>query len=166
MWKTIEKICRFCLNVIWKHLLKKELSDDMFLAFMQFVKFGIVGVSNTAVGYLINIGTLFLLRPYELSWDYLVGNTVSFFLSVLWAFYWSNKYVFTVEKGEKRSIWKTLLKTYISYAFTGIVLNNILSAIWINGLGISKYIAPLINLVISVPINFLLNKLWAYKTES
>ncbi|MDY4170537.1 MAG: GtrA family protein [[Ruminococcus] gnavus] len=43
------------------------------------------------------------------------------------------------------------------------LLNNVLSTFWIYTLGMSKYLAPLINLVISVPINFLLNKFWAYK---
>ena len=53
--------------------------------------------------------------------------------------------------------WKTFLKTYISYAGTGIVLSNILLAIWIEVFGISKVIAPLINLMVTIPINFLIN---------
>ena len=67
--------------------------------------------------------------------------------------------------GEKRSPWKALLKTYISYGFTGIILSNILSYVWIRVFGISKYLAPLINLVVSIPVNFLMNKLWAFKGE-
>lgn len=50
--------------------------------------------------------------------------------------------------------WKTFLKTYISYAGTGIVLSNILLAIWIEVFGISKVIAPLINLMVTIPINW------------
>ena len=165
MWKVIEKICYNCLEFFWKKLLKKELPDKVFISFMQFVKFGIVGVTNTVVSYLLNIGTLFILKPFVVSWDYIAGNMVGFFLSVLWSFYWNNKFVFVAEEGEKRSVWKTLLKTYISYGFTGIVLNNVLSYIWINIFNISKYIAPLINLILSVPINFLINKLWAFKVE-
>lgn len=53
--------------------------------------------------------------------------------------------------------WKTFLKTYISYAGTGIVLSNILLAIWIEVFGIPKVIAPLINLMVTIPINFLIN---------
>jgi putative flippase GtrA len=30
---------------------------------------------------------------------------------------------------------------------------------------INKYIAPIINLVIAVPINFVMNKFWAYKQK-
>lgn len=131
----------------------------------QFVKFGIVGVSNTVVSYVINILVLFALADYGLLWDYVAANIVAFVLSVLWSFYWNNRFVFTVGEGQQRNIGKALLKTYISYSFTGIILNNILSFIWINVFGISKLIAPLINLIVSVPLNFIINKLWAFKTE-
>ena len=71
-------------------------------------------------------------------------------------------FFYTLKQGV-RNILKALLKTYISYGVTGIVLNNILSFLWIDVLGISKLIAPMINLIFSVPINFLLNKYWAFK---
>lgn len=130
---------------------------------VQFIKFGIVGVSNTLVSYIINILVLFAMKPMNVSWDYFAGNIVAFILSVLWSFYWNNKYVFTLEEGQSRSIGKALLKTYITYGFTGIILNNILSWIWVSVLGVSKFIAPIINLLASVPINFFMNKLWAFK---
>ena len=59
-----------------------------------------------------------------------------------------------------------LLKTYISYAFTGILLTNILSYIWIEMMKMSKYIAPLLNLIVSVPINYILNKNWAFQAKN
>lgn len=130
---------------------------------VQFIKFGIVGVSNTLVSYIINILVLFAMKPMNVSWDYFAGNIVAFILSVLWSFYWNNKYVFTLEEGQSRPIGKALLKTYITYGFTGIILNNILSWIWVSVLGVSKFIAPIINLLASVPINFFMNKLWAFK---
>lgn len=135
-------------------------------SFVQFIKFGIVGVSNTIISYILNIFVLLALKSANVSWDYIVGNLVAFVLSVLWSFYWNNCFVFTIESGKRRSFWKALLKTYISYGFTGIILNNILSFIWINWIDISKYIAPLINLFISIPLNFIINKLWAFKSEA
>lgn len=130
---------------------------------IQFIKFGIVGVSNTVISYVINLLVLLFLKPFNIGWDYFAGNIVSFLLSVLWSFYWNNRFVFTVNEGEKRSVGKALLKTYISYGFTGIILNNVLSWIWIEKFCISKFIAPLINLIVSVPLNFLINKFWAFK---
>ncbi len=154
------------VRLIWGGILKLfhiEWTEEKWTSFMQFVKFCLVGVSNTIVSYLLNIAVLFLLKDAGLSFDYVIANIVAFVLSVLWSFFWNNRFVFTKEEGEKRSVWKTLLKTYVAYSVTGIVLCNILSYIWIDVLGISKLIAPLINLIISVPINFLLNKFWAYK---
>ncbi len=130
--------------------------------FIQFIKFGLVGVSNTVVSYLLNIATLFLMQPLHTNYDYIAGNLVSFFLSVLWSYYWNRRFVFR-QTDKSASSKGTLLRTYISYGFTGVILNNVLSTFWIHTLGMSKYIAPLLNLIISVPINFLLNKFWAFK---
>lgn len=142
-----------------------ELADKTAESLVQFIKFGMIGVTNTVISYVLNVLVLLALKPLNVSWDFIAGNMVAFILSVLWSFYWNNRFVFTVQEGQHRSIWRALLKTYIAYGFTGIILNNILSWLWINLFGISKFIAPLINLIISVPVNFIINKMWAFKTE-
>lgn len=144
-------------------VLRLKLNDKAVETLVQFIKFGVIGVSNTLVSYVLNVLVLLILRPYRLSWDYVAGNVVAFVLSVLWSFYWNHRFVFTDEGGEKRNLWWTLLKTYLAYGFTGIVLNNLLSYVWINRLGVSKFVAPLINLIISVPLNFIINKFWAFR---
>ena len=100
-----------------------------------------------------------ILQSYQLSYDYVIANIVAFFLSVLWSFYWNNRFVFKV----KENIFFTLIKTYIAYAFSGIFITNTLSYLLIEIIGISKYLAPLFILVISVPINYFLNKYWAFR---
>lgn len=140
-------------------------SEKRVEAVVQFIKFGIVGVSNTVIGYLVNIATIFALRSADVFWDYFAGNIMAFIIGVLWSFYWNNRYVFKLKEGEKRNFAVALFKTYMSYGFTGIILNNILSYIWIDMLGISKVVAPLINMIIGVPINFMINKLWAFKSQ-
>lgn len=62
-------------------------------------------------------------------------------------------------------MWKTLLKTYVSYSVTGLFLNSILLVLWVNIFSISEFIAPIINLLVSVPLNYIINKLWALKKE-
>ena len=85
-------------------------------------------------------------------------------MPVLNSFYWNNKYVF--QKGdEERNLWLTLAKTFLAYASTGLILANILLYIWVDILGISKYLGPVINLVITVPMNFVINKLWAFRIK-
>ena len=95
--------------------------------------------------------------------DYIVAQVIAFFISVLWSFYWNRKFVFEAEN--EVSWLKALLKTYISYAFTGIFLSNVLLILWVQILHISKLIAPIINLLVSVPLNFILNKFWAFRKD-
>lgn len=164
-WKSIENIAgavfRFCFRIIGK-----EYSDATHLIMMQFVKFSIVGVSNTILSYVLYSFSLIGIRKAisGFDYDYLLATVVAFVLSVLWSFYWNNKKVFVKEEGQERSLLKSLIKTYISYSFTGLFLNSILMVLWVRVLGISEFIAPIINLLVSVPLNFIINKYWAFKT--
>ena len=164
IWNAIECIVVFILKVVGK-IIKKDISDDVIEAFLQFVKFGIVGVSNTVLSYVLYAGSLILLKKVNAGagYNYLLAQIVAFVLSVLWSFYWNNKMVFTLQEGQKRSIWKALAKTYVSYSFTGLFLNSVLLILWVEIIGMSEFIAPIINLIISVPLNFIINKFWAFK---
>lgn len=164
LWEIIEKMIDFILC----KLLRLKINETQWVALMQFVKFGIVGLSNTVISYVIYVVTLILFQKNNLipSVDYLVAQVIAFILSVLWSFYWNNKFVFEKADNEERNIVHALIKTYISYAFTGLFLNSILSLLWVEVLGIPKIIAPIINLLVSVPLNFVMNKFWAFrKTE-
>ena len=134
---------------------------------MQFIKFGIVGLSNTVLAYILYVISLLLFRKQGIFLDsgYLVAQAIAFVLSVLWSFYWNNKLVFTLQEGEERSVFKALVKTFISYSFTGLFLNSILLTLWVKVMYISEFIAPIINLLVSVPLNFIINKLWAFKRK-
>lgn len=134
---------------------------------IQFIKFGIVGVSNTVIGYIIYALSLWILRYYGAfpSTDIFVAQFIMFVLSVLWSFYWNNKMVFTNKEGEKRNLFSALMKTYAAYGFTGLFLSEVLLMLWVNKLGINEYIAPIINLLVTVPLNFLMQKYWAFKEK-
>lgn len=141
-----------------------NLSDRTIESLAQFIKFGLVGVTNTVLSYLIYLIVLFFMKPLKVSWDIYVGSVLAFVISVLWSFILNNRFVFKAEKGS-RVVWKSLLKTYVSYGFTGIILANVLLFLWVSVLGVPKTIAPIINLLITVPLNFLLNKFWAFRTR-
>jgi putative flippase GtrA len=125
----------------------------------QFIKFGIVGLSNTAISYVLYSALVFF------GLHYLIASIIAFLISVLNSFFWNNKYVFKSQDGQKRNILHSLLKTYLSYAFTGLLIQNVLLFVFIDIMHISKYIAPLLGLTVTVPLNFVLNKLWAFKPE-
>ena len=99
------------------------------------------------------------------SYDYIIASVISFVISVYWSFYWNDKLVFILEEGKQRSKWKSLIKTYISYSVTGLFLSMILLYIWVDFLDVSEYIASIINLIITVPLNFIINKFWAFKAK-
>ena len=143
------------------------MTDELFKSFMQFVKFGVVGLSNTLISYLIYVISLLIFRNMGilLKSGYLVAQVVAFVLSVLWSFYWNNKLVFTLQEGEERSVVKALVKTFISYSFTGLFLSSVLLVLWVQVMHISEFVAPIINLLVTVPLNFIINKLWAFKKD-
>lgn len=164
IFSCIEKIVRALGTPVLK-LLHINWGEKEWKNLFQFISFAMVGVSNVAVSYTINISTLFLLRHFQWSFDYVIANVTAFALSVLWSYHWNSRYVFHPDRKEKGWWLKALIKTYISYAFSGIILNNVLATLWIRVLGISKYLSPLLNLPFSMPVNFLMQKLWAYKEK-
>lgn len=160
-WNFIESIVRFFLI----KLFRLKLSDSQIDTFMQFIKFGVVGVSNTVVSYVIYLVFFSLFRFFKIfpRADYMISQYIAFFLAVLWSFYWNNKYVFGEEKGKEQNMWKALFKMYVSYSLTGLILSPLALILWVEVIGIPKTIAPLINSVLFVPINFIINKLWAFR---
>lgn len=147
---------------------------------MQFVKFSLVGVLNTLISEGVYVIIVFL------GGHYLVASIIGFALSVLNAYYWNSRYVFKEEKDEpKRVWWQALLKTYVAYS-GGQLLNMGLLILWVDIVKISNWFGWLadwfqslgirqldagtigeiaaagINLVVTVPINYFLNKYWAF----
>ena len=122
-------------------------------SFIQFLKFCAVGVTNT----LVYLGTYYLLL--YLGVHYLLANVIGFIISVLNAYYWNHKFVFHDSQVQQM---QALGKTYCAYGLTT-VLSTFLLYILVAQLGISNKIAPLLTLIITIPLNFLLNKFWAFK---
>lgn len=119
----------------------------------QFIKFGLVGLFNTAISMSLYYALVYL------GVNYLVANLIGFMISVLNSYYWNNRYVFN--KTEEGHL-KPILKTYMAYGST-LLLSTFLLYLMVQQLGISHWIAPLLNLAITIPINFLINKLWAFR---
>lgn len=124
----------------------------------QVIKFGLVGVANTIINYAVYSFCVYL------GVHYLLSNILGFIVSVLNAYYWSDRYVFKKKEGEYRGIVKTLLKTYLSYGSTSLLLASVLLYIYVDKFHISEYIAQLLVLIITIPLNFIINKFWSFKT--
>ena len=133
--------------------MKKKLKELI----KQFIKFGIVGAINTVLSYAITNINFYVLNLHAQ-----VSNIIAFIITVFISFILNGKYVF---KSEKQNFWKSLIKVYTSYSITGLFLTAILIYIEEELFGIPHYIATLMNLVITIPINFILNKFWAFNNK-
>lgn len=123
-------------------------------AIIQFIKFSVIGVSNTLVNIAVYSIVVFL-NP-EL---YLFGNALGWALGVLNSYFWNNRYVF---KDATSKAPTKLAKMYASYA-VGLAVSTLLLYLYVDILNIQELIAYLLTIVFTVPINFLLNKFWAFK---
>lgn len=140
--------------------------------FWQFVgegiRFCIVGVVNTIVFYAV-----YLLFLDVLHVNLYVSYILAFIIATFNSYILGNIFVFkkkdaatgkTVSTAKAKGLFdsKRMLRVYLSY---GVTLLLGLGLVWVdvNVLDISEKLAPLVNLLITTPTNFFLNKLWAYR---
>lgn len=123
---------------------------------IEFVKFGIVGLSNVIVHF--SIYYLLLL----LGLHYILSYIVAFIASVLNAYLWNNRFVFCNMANRGGNAIKRIIKVYVSYTTT-LLLSIILLFILVDLIHISDKMAPIISVIVTTPINYLMNKLWAFR---
>ena len=135
-------------------------------ALLQLVKFGIVGVSNTAISYGIEMLCYYILFA-NISWSesirVLATSVLAFAVSVTNSYYWNNRYVFG--RKIKKTFWQHLtayLKTVACYGVTGLLMAPAIK-LYATSLGIPFWLSSLGSLVITIPLNFILNKFWAFR---
>lgn len=132
--------------------------ENKYLEIMiQFIKFGIVGLSNT----FISLGVYWICY-YLLNMHYQASNIIAFIISVTNAYYWNYKFVFNKKDSSSNNHAKSYIKVVCSYGTTFLLSTGLLY-VWVDHFNISAGIAPLINLIITIPLNFLLNRFWAFK---
>lgn len=152
LWELFEKAVLATVRFLLK-LIGKEMTEEQEKGFMQFVKFCLVGVSNTAISLIVYY--IFVLINKEL---YIVGNAVGFVVSVLNSYFWNSKFVF--KKEDEKA--KTVVKTFVAYG-TNLIIGTALLYLFVDICHLSEFIAPLINLIVTIPLNYILNKFWVMK---
>lgn len=129
-------------------------------ALVQFVKFGMVGGFNTIFSYVIVNVMFYVWGIHEQ-----IGNITAFIITVFISYMANSRFVFR-ESAKEQSFLAGLVKVYISYSITGIFLTAVLLYVESDMLHIPLYIGTFANIFITVPINFILNKFWAYRKKS
>ncbi len=163
---------------------KKGLKETL----VQFIKFGLVGVSNTAISY--GIDQLFYYVVFRNSTmdeklKITLVSALAFFVSVTNSYFWNNRFVFKSEN--KKSIGQHLyayFKTVICYALTGLVLSPAIkvalsdvampmrvvsrlpSFLFADGNRLPYWVLSIVPLIISIPLNFVMNKFWAFRKKN
>ena len=152
VWELFEKLVRTVVGAFLK-LFHKELTEKQWQGFMQFVQFCLVGVLNTAVN--LAVYYVFVLINKDL---YIVGNIAGFVISVMNSYFLNSKFVF--KKQDEKA--KTIIKTYLAYG-TNLIIGTGLLYLFVDILHISELVAPLLNLIVTIPLNYVLNKFWVMR---
>lgn len=146
--------------------MKPEKYGKWGAALLQFIKFGIVGVSNTAISYgieMLSYYVLFVNVAWPESVRILVTSVLAFAVSVTNSYYWNNRYVFG--SGIKKTVRQHIvayLKTVACYGVTGLLLAPAIK-LYVTALGVPYWLSSLGALAVTIPLNFILNKFWAFR---
>jgi len=119
----------------------------------KFIKFCLVGVSNTLIDY----GIYFLLtRGFSL--HYLLANFFSFSLAATWSFFWNKYWTF---KNYQRGIFSQYLKFFL-VSLGGLFWSSLFLYFFVQILNLYDLISKILVIIIVVFWNFFLNKYWTF----
>ena len=144
------------LDTLFRRLGANDRIEQKALIF-QFIKFGLVGISNTVVSWICYYVILWIDDDL-----YMLGSLVGTVVSIANAFFWNDRFVFKGKENDWKSRLKRLGKTYVSYGGTSL-LSMLLLWVEVQLFGVNKVIAPIVNLLITIPLNFLINKFWTFR---
>lgn len=119
----------------------------------QFVRFGMVGISNNVVFLIFYYLLLYFHVPY------MIANICGYIISSFSGYILNKKWVFKAKQIQTK---KSLTKYYFTYA-TALVINICSMYLFVDMIRISENIAPYLVLCITIPYNFIMSKLWIYK---
>lgn len=120
---------------------------------IQFIKFGIVGVSNTLLTAII---IWLLLRVFHCS-AYL-SNFIGYIVGLANSFFWNRKWTFESKSNVSVTVFKFIITFAISYS---IQLGNLY--LLLHFTHIDSYLCQLLSIVVYTIINFELNKYYTFK---
>lgn len=141
-------------------MLKRFLADFMQVnmdrkTLWQFFKFGLVGCSNSAVTLIVYYICIWLLGAEF----YLLGQTVGYIAAVINSFFWNSRYVFNDSQVNKtKAFVKMCLCNVVVYVMQMVLLYGLVDI-----LSISEKLAPVMVIFITLPVNFILNKVFAFR---
>ncbi|MEX1308241.1 MAG: GtrA family protein [Eubacteriales bacterium] len=131
----------------------KETIIKVFRFFERFIKFSIVGLINTAIYFAV----YYLMLYFGV--HHLIANTVGYFAGSINGYLLGRFWVFKDTSAEAK---QSVLKFYVVYG-SSLLLSNALVALFVDVLGISDKIAPILTICFTTPYNYFLQKIWTFK---
>ena len=156
IWTALMKFCRWCLSLCFK-LVGKKLTDETWNVCEQFIKFLLVGCSNTVVVLVVYYIVVWIAGTKY----YLLGQTIGYGVGILNSFFWNSRFVFS---DARESQGKAFIKMCACYGITYLIQMGLMY-VFLEWLSMSEWLAPVITIIITTPINFVLNKLLAFKSR-
>jgi putative flippase GtrA len=121
----------------------------------QFVKFGIVGVSNTLIFFLVY--TL-LLKVFGV-W-YVAASGIGFAVGATNGFLWNRRWTFRGHVGDAL----TPVRWFVVQT-SGLFLNLGLVYLFVDGAGLGELLGQAVTIVIVTLTTFFANRAWTFKTH-
>jgi putative flippase GtrA len=124
---------------------------------LQLVRFAVVG----GVGFVINIA-VYALCVHAASIDYHVAGVVAWLVAVLNNFVLNRHWTF--DAGDGRAHFQAMRFFVVSLVALGV--SQLLLTLFVEGAGIPKVAAQALAVGASMPLNFLGNKLWSFRSQA
>lgn len=127
---------------------------DIIYKYLDFIKFCIVGLSNTLISLIIYYVLL------KLHINYLISSGIAYFCGIFNGYFWSSRFVFVKKKNMNSAI-----KFFVVY-MSSLVINLVLMYIFVDIFKINKILSQVITIGFNVLYNFILNKVWTFKYDN
>jgi len=116
----------------------------------QFLKYNIVGIVNTLVGFIIIIVLMFAGLSPE------VSNAIGYGIGAILSYYLNSKYTFESKSKDKKIILKFFLVLAIAYALNFLTLQSLLPLI-------NPYFSQVISAIVYTLSSFFLMKFFVFR---
>lgn len=153
VWTLLMRFARWCLTWLCKPF-RIEITDERWYVLEQFAKFILIGCSNACITLIVYYIVLWI----DPAW-YLVGNTLGYIAGIFNSFFWNSHFVFQKSEQSKSAAFGRM---FLCYGLTYFLQTGLLY-LFVERCGISDVIAPILTILIATPVNFVLNKLWAFR---
>ena len=128
---------------------------------MEVIHFGIVGVMNTLIGWIIMAG-LYNLAHF----NYWLSSGISYFVGSVYSYYMNSKLTFKVENKDKWLPWRFALNIIVCYAIAyGVAKPTVKHLLAAQPIVIVENVAMLLGMCLFIVMNFFGQKLFVFRKK-